>query len=265
MKAIILVNDIGSNPELKNEHGFSVYINYKKHNILFDTGTTDIVLHNMQKLNILPSSIDCIILSHGHYDHTGGLKYLFPHLSQDIKIYASEKLKIPKYKKINNEYKYIGLPSNFSLENLILFKGKIELTEDIILTHLKYKNTPAGYFWIYQDNSYKHDMFEDEIVLVIKKDNGIYIFTGCSHSGIVNIVKSVKEEFVNLPVKAVIGGLHLRDKTESEIIKIGEELNRFNIENYYLYHCTGENAYKILKQKLKAKVIYGNTGDILDF
>ena len=132
---------------------------------------------------------------------------------------------------------------------------------------------PSGNSILYEKSGKKliPDMFNHELLLVIKEHNGLVVLTGCSHRGILNMVETVEEQFRSIKIKAVLGGFHLmnpRTKKMSEneeiVLDIGKKLyEKSNVEMVYSGHCTGKEAYILLKEQLKEKLDYFATGRVI--
>lgn len=261
MKIITLMDNLVYDKNLVSEHGFSLYIEMNNKNILFDTGQSGNFIKNADVLNVDISKIDHCIISHGHYDHTGGLLEFIKY-NKKAKIYLKEECLSTKYK-LKKEY--IGIPFNKNIfENRLVFTNDIvEILKDIFIMpeiriyykeDLHFKNT-----FIKDKNKFIHDEFLDEQFLVIKNNDFLTIISGCSHNGITNIIQTTIDYF-NLPVEMVLGGFHLKDEKEETIVKIAEKLNEFNIKKIGVSHCTGIDKFSILKNTLGNIIFYNYTG-----
>lgn len=269
----LIENNPDDMKEFMNEHGLSLYIEANRTKILFDTGQTGDFIENAKKLNEDLSNLEYIIISHGHYDHSGGLRKLVSMLNKYPKLIVGEEFFEPKYKKtVNQTYKYIGNP--FDYEYLLshnIFTEKIKddvfyLTDSIMVFH----HFPKGNdfekrnenFYVKKNKVYVHDDFEDEIVLGISISKGVVVIVGCSHVGIVNILKTIMKK-TDLPIYAVIGGTHLIEADEIRIQKTIEELRKMNLEFIGVSHCTGEESIKKIQEELGDKFLYNNTGNVI--
>lgn len=268
---------IENNPDkygkLCYEHGLSIYIETDEANILFDTGQTGIFLENAKELRKEFDRLDYLIVSHGHYDHSGGVKKSLELMGKDTKMIVSDKFFKPKYKLLPEKmYKFNG--NSFTAEDVK--KAGIELielesdmysiTENIMLFHnFSYKNdfekrNPS--FFIKQDEKYVPDYFYDEVVLGIRTDKGMVVVAGCSHVGIINILTEISAR-TGLPVYMVAGGTHLMAADDERIDKTIEALRKFNIRRMAVSHCTGEKGIERLKAEYGERFIYNNTGNVI--
>jgi len=259
--------------ELISEHGLSLYIEVDNYNILFDTGQTGDFIHNSKKLNIDLNKLDYLIISHGHYDHSGGFKKLISTLNNYPKLVVGSEFFKPKYGKINaQKYKYIGnrFDETYILEMGIPLKKVTEdllyLTDTIILFHHFLKKTDFEKinkkFHIREKTAYVHDMFDDEIVLGIITSKGLVVIVGCSHVGIVNILNSITDR-TGMAIYAVIGGTHLVEADEIRMEKTVEALRVMNIKVIAVSHCTGKKGEERIQKEFDEAFVYNNTGNVI--
>lgn len=275
MKVTSLIDDECQNRGLEGEHGLSFLIEWNDKTILFDTGATGRFADNAEKLEIDIGDVDVAVISHGHYDHAGGLERFFQENSR-AQVYMAEGADLNHYSKDpGSPYKYIGIDENVlnKYNNRISFlKGRTEIRDNVFILK-EFKNEypiPKGnkYLYMEKDGTILNDTFDHEIVMVLKEDKGIVIFSGCSHRGIINVVETVFDEFKNIPVKAIFGGFHLMGRPSSgmveekeDIIFTAEKLSQYEIERIYTCHCTGKRAFTILNDVLGGGIDYISTGD----
>lgn len=223
------------------EPGVSYYIEDEGEKILFDVGYSGLYIKNAKKMGIDLNEIQKIVLSHAHDDHTGGLKYYFDNYKNKPEIIGCFG--------IFNEKKYNDLKISCPMEEVeILEKTKViysntpkKITKNIIfLGEIPRKNNfenkiPLGKIKI--EGRYMDDYNLDDSALVYKSKKGIYIITGCSHSGICNIIEYAKDIYKDNRVLGIIGGFHLFDIDNQldETIKYLKK-NKIN-ENLYPCHC----------------------------
>jgi len=238
----ILCND-EAKENFFSEHGFSILIDNK---ILFDTGQTNVVVKNAKKLGVNLDEIEKIFISHGHYDHVGGLKYLKDITSASIFIH--KKAIIPKF----SGTRFAGAPFDWkTLKSKLIFLENDKYIDNIYVLN----SVPTCEDLI--DEKFlingKHDLFNDEINLIINN----VLFTGCAHRGIENILKKAMEF---QEIQFVIGGFHLINASIERIQKI---INLFKIYDVCVMplHCTGEKAMSLMKKELGNKCIILKAGD----
>lgn len=278
MKLTTLIeNNPGYLSYLKYEHGLSIYIETNDKKILFDTGQSQNFLQNAEALNVDLTTLDYIVLSHGHYDHCGGLKSLLKNYSLSSTLCINENFFkfSDKYKlKDNVHSKYIGIDFDpaFIKENNIkinyLKNNCTNLTERIYLfTNFINRNQ---YEELDQTMKYKlnqiylTDDFSREVVLGIDTNAGLLLIVGCAHSGIMNIIEEIKKN-TGKSIFGVIGGTHLSKASDDKIFKTIEYFNKNNIKLAGLCHCSGEKTKDSFQKNFNGNFFNNTTGNILDF
>ncbi len=263
---LICVNDNTAkfSSEFYAEHGLSILIENGDSKVLFDTGrSSEVLKHNMEQLNGF-KNLKHVVLSHGHEDHTGGLSQVLNNSSPNI--YLHKTAILPKYIMRNDNMEFIGISKISYVDTedkekklqpkLKLISKTIEIEPNIfIFAEISFFNDfeeldPS--FFIEKNDNFLHDNFEDELVLVIKTQEGLVILSGCGHKGIVNTVSSVAKYF-NENVYAVIGGTHLITANEDRIDSTITELEKFDPKYLIFGHCTGFDALCKFKNRFKNK------------
>ncbi len=263
------------------QHGLSFYIETKKHKILSDFGPGEDMLLNAENLGIDLREIDIAVLSHGHYDHSGGL-LSFAKMNPTAKIYLHVLADRPYYSFDGKDkgYRYIGIdPAIMELPQIKLLEEDCVIDEELsVFTHLtdcmekqnkagKMRSIPATnrYLMVKDGDGYVRDDFSHEQCLVIQEDGKHVLISGCAHSGILNILDRYEEIYHGLP-DTVISGFHLmkkKDYTEEEcdeIRAIARELTAYPTR-FYTCHCTGLPAYDMLKEIMGEQLSYVHCGD----
>lgn len=267
----LIENEAGYNKELKNEFGLSLFIEDEDISLIFDTGKSGDFIFNAQKLQIPLNNIKHVVLSHSHFDHTGGIRKLVDTFNNKFTLHISKTFFEEKHRITGVIHEFLG--NNFN-EKYILDKGininyidtdEFKLSKNITLfTNFKSLNnfeTPTRYYFrkIYDD--YILDSMEDELVLGIDTSKGLLIVCGCSHIGIANIVENIKCR-TQKKIYGIIGGLHLSKASDERIEKVLKYFDECNIEFFGVSHCTGEKVTKILRES-KKNFIYNNTGNTI--
>lgn len=268
-----LIENTSGTKNLNSEHGLSLYIELNDKKILFDFGESNLFIYNAKKMNIDLKDIDLGVLSHGHYDHGGGLED-FLLLNKKAKVYINENAFGSFYsKRQSGAYEYIGLGNNFDYKknkNIITVKEDIALCEgiEIICNILRKEHLLKTNNTLYKVNGdkYENDDFSHEQNVLIKEKDKNVLITGCSHNGIFNIMEHVinnKKEKIDI----VIGGFHLNSSSainlnEEELVEFANRLLEYKVL-FYTCHCTGEKEYEILKKYMGEKISYIKTGDVL--
>jgi 7,8-dihydropterin-6-yl-methyl-4-(beta-D-ribofuranosyl)aminobenzene 5'-phosphate synthase len=267
----LIENEAGHNKELKNEFGLSLFIEDEDISLIFDTGKSGDFIFNAQKLQIPLNNTKHVVLSHSHFDHTGGIRKLVDTFNNKFTLHISKTFFEEKHRITGVIHEFLG--NNFN-EKYILDKGininyidtdEFKLSKNITLfTNFKSLNnfeTPTRYYFrkIYDD--YILDSMEDELVLGIDTSKGLLIVCGCSHIGIANIVENIKCR-TQKKIYGIIGGLHLSKASDERIEKVLKYFDECNIEFFGVSHCTGEKVTKILRES-KKNFIYNNTGNTI--
>jgi 7,8-dihydropterin-6-yl-methyl-4-(beta-D-ribofuranosyl)aminobenzene 5'-phosphate synthase len=244
IKVVTLIEDtkINESKDIVAGHGLSLYIERNGQRILFDTGPSSQFIRNSEKLGVDIRRIDLTIISHAHMDHLGGLPF-FLWTNKKASVYLSKNaLK-------NRAFRVLCSKMDERSFNRIRFVDSFtEIAQGIfILTEVEERHPIR-------------DRVDHEIVLVIKNNNKLIIFSGCSHEEILNIIGTVTRMFPNMYIKAVIGGFHLTETAKDFVEQIGKEMSKYSIERIYTCHCTGVENYRILKTILGTKIEYISTG-----
>ena len=277
LKLTILVEDSSrsENKGLQAEHGLSVLIEIpeQKCSLLMDTGRSpNTLLHNMKILRTDLNKINIVVLSHGHYDHTGGLVGLLKQLNKPIPVVAHPEIFKPKFK-IDPYLKYIGLPCKASeIETwsgkLVLARNPVKIMNDVSTTgeikRITSYEKVLG-FWTVENEKFVKDLMRDDQALVLKiKSKGLAVISGCAHSGIVNTVNQAKRLMKTEKVYAILGGFHLIGASKERINSTIEDLDKINPDFLYPCHCTGSKAIKEMTKTFGKRCKPLKTGDTLE-
>ncbi|OQY00337.1 MAG: hypothetical protein B6I20_08895 [Bacteroidetes bacterium 4572_117] len=258
MKLIVL-NDNAPGAVCSSEHGLSYLIKADK-TILFDTGSSDMFLKNAALLKLELNAVDTVVLSHGHWDHGNGLKYL-KNKTLITHPFSFQK----KYRKKDQSYVGLNLSKKEASEkfNLITSKEPYQISEEITflgqiprINNFESKNTS-----FVLDNG-TDDFVHDDSALAIKTDNGLIVVSGCAHSGICNIVDHAIKVTGIKNVYGVIGGFHLKMNNSQTKYTI-DYLKKLNVEKIYPSHCTALPALSAFHQTFNTKQVL--SGDIIYF
>lgn len=236
------------------EPAVSYYIEDGEDKILFDTGYSDAFIKNAKKMNIDLSKVDKIVISHGHDDHTGGLKYIFDECSNIELISHPEAF---NYKEDETGV-YIGSPlSQEELKKvckLNLSREPIEISKNIIyLGEIPSLNSFEKRYCVGKTSKKGKkidDMVKDDSAIVYKSSKGLFIITGCSHSGICNIIEYSKKVCQDNRIYGIIGGFHLLDNND-RLKGTVEYLKNNNIELLYPCHCVSLDAKVEMAKNMK--------------
>ncbi len=255
--------------KLPTEHGLSLFIEMNNGRcILFDMGQRCLFDENAMRLGLNIADVDVAIVSHGHYDHGGGLRH-FLHRNSKAKIFVLPKAFDPHFSIHDDEILDIGLDYQIKDEKRFVFcKDEYEIPDvGCLFSNVKCeKFAPLGNRFLLGEDGKARDDFAHEQNLIIREGDNIVLFAGCAHCGIVNIIEKEKEIVGKLP-SYVFAGMHLvksgldANAEHLFIESLAMSLNSFANIHYYTMHCTGMEQYSILKEYLVDKIDYFSCGE----
>lgn len=259
MIAKTLIENTALSNSLACEHGLSLYIETARHKILFDAGQTDLFAENAEKMGVDLKLVDIAFLSHGHYDHSGGLTH-FLTVNDRAALYVNENAFAPCY---NLENRYIGVhPALQKSERIVLTKDQTVIDEELSLftcntCERMYSFSGKG-LTVMTDNGLIPDDFSHEQYLVIRESGRKIVVSGCSHKGVLNIVEWLDPD-------VFIGGFHFMKHDpaadRSELLSAAQTL-AVHPTRYYTGHCTGCEQYSLLKERLGNRLHYLSAGSV---
>ncbi len=269
MRIINLIENTPGAEGCLYEHGLSFYIETKKHKLLVDTGASDALIHNAKVLGIDLTKVDTVILSHGHYDHSGGI-LSFVKMNPNAKIYMQKNAAGAYYHKDETVEKYIGIDREIqNLSQVVWVEGDWKIDDELEL----FGNVTGRRLWPQGnlelkelvDGEFLQDEFSHEQYLVITDGEKKLLISGCAHNGVLNILEKYQELYGDNPY-AMISGFHMRKKTDytDEDIAVMEETARelCNTDTiFYTGHCTGEYPFEVMKNILGEQLIYVHSGE----
>lgn len=236
---------------LPSEHGLSLYIEANGRKILFDTGQSPLFSENAERLGIDLSLVDTAVISHGHYDHGGGLKR-FLELNKTAPVYLSRHAFEPHY----NGDRYIGLDlSLLDCDRLVLTDGELDLGDGLTLYPASVTPEPEddGGLTMIKNGEKVADDFIHEQYLEIVENGTKTLISGCSHRGISGITAAFKPD-------ALVGGFHfMKMELDEALAEKAERLSNTET-SFFTCHCTGEAQFGFLKKHMK-RLRYISTGD----
>jgi len=293
MKITSLTDNSVYVPGLKAEHGLSLFIETVNDKILFDCGQSGILLENAEKSGIDLKETNKIVISHGHYDHTGGLMDVLKYIGKETRVYCSPKIFENKMAGTKNGeeikgFRYVGISGKkqeFEEYGAVFnfIEQSSEISRNIFLSGAVKRVFPnqeeGNCFFIKENGLTLTDEMSDEISLYYFDEDINLIITGCAHKGIINIIlhsEEIAEKMIlkdkdkadkksrHLSRKFIIGGFHLAGENSEYIEKVIKEFEKFEIKKIIPMHCTGFNASCLLKNAFRDKCEFGRTGLVID-
>lgn len=271
LRLVLLQDNRAARADLQMAHGLSVLVETPDRRVLFDTGCDGTTVANAQRQGISLESLDAIVLSHGHWDHVGGLEAVLG-MTGPVPVIAHPGLFVPAYAVDTPEPRYIGPPRTAeeyaSLGARWVWAEEPTAIGDHLLTTgsmVMPTPKPPG-----QDRFVRRvgdvltpDLFADETGLLIRAGDGVCLLSGCAHVGAMTMV--AKAQDLGFRVDAVIGGLHLGAYRDEEVLALADSLARSGTRQLMPCHCTGVPAVEILSRRWTGDFIEAKAGSVLEW
>ena len=263
LRVTVLADNCVATPDLLGEFGLSMLIEADDRRILFDTGQGKVLRANAEALGIRLSALDAVVLSHGHFDHTGGLAGLLQEVSPSA-IFLHPAAMQPKYAKNENPpHRSIGIPAS-SRQKLDAVQDRIVWTRSATevvpgvwctgeIPRLPVNGKTTTGFYLNADCC-EPDPIADDQALFIETTNGLVVIAGCAHAGIMNTLDQISALTGRTEMLALAGGLHLARATHQELEASGNALGRRNFQILAPCHCTGMGAHSYLRARFHSLV-----------
>jgi 7,8-dihydropterin-6-yl-methyl-4-(beta-D-ribofuranosyl)aminobenzene 5'-phosphate synthase len=256
------------------EWGLSILVETDKTKALLDTGKEYSCVYNADTLGIELGSIDKIILSHGHFDHTGGLRGVLRRMKKDVEIIAHPDIWQIKYSRRKDEPRYIGVPFRQSeLETLgahfVLTEKPTEIDNSIMTTGeipmvTTFEQVDSVLF-VKEGSEWKPDKVMDDQALIVKSAAGLIVILGCAHRGMINTLYHARQLTGEDRVYAVIGGSHLMSASEERLWQTIAALRELDVQKLALCHCTNLPAITLFAREFGDIFIFNKAGTIIEF
>jgi len=250
-RVTILVENTTKQPKVLAEHGLAYWIDYAGHHILFDTGQGYVLRHNATALGIPLNSVEAIVLSHGHYDHTGGITEVLSG-GEAVDVFTHPAAFRPKFiRRPTGAPVFIGIPELAckNLQRLTTYIHDVNgptticpgltATGPIPRSH-EFEKTPPRFFL--DESCCVADPLEDDQAVFFTTSRGLVILLGCAHVGVINTISYIEQLMPGQPIHALIGGMHLLEAPQERIQWTVKELEKRRIQMIAPAHCTGMKA-----------------------
>jgi len=251
------------------EWGLSMLIEADGMKVLFDTGMGTVAVNNAQLFDIDLATIDKIVISHGHRDHTGGLRDVLMRMKKDVEVIAHPDIWASKYSRRKNREQFSGLPFRRELlENLgarfNLTREPVRITDHFLTTGeipmlTDYEEIDTGLF-DKETGEMLPDELKDDLALVIDADYGLVVILGCAHHGMINTLKHAQKLTGKELIYAAIGGTHLLNATRERLVRTAADLKDMGVQYLGVSHCTGFEASAYLAQEFGERFFLNNSG-----
>ena len=254
MKIVTLMENTSCRDDLCFEHGLSLYLETENHKILFDAGQSAAFADNAESLGVDLHNVDFAVLSHGHYDHSGGLgKFL--EINETAPVYVSRYAFEPHYE---SDGRYVGVDQSLRGSDRILYVAeRTELAAGVTLYRLDKAPMDTAGLLVEENGERIPDDFRHEQYLLLEERGKKILISGCSHKGILNIVDAFRPDIL-------VGGFHFMKLTEEEkLTAAAKKLLEYGTV-YYTGHCTGQKQYDYLKTLMGDRLHYIAAGTVME-
>lgn len=278
MKITFLSDNKTETASCTAEWGLSILIESNENKVLFDVGASSLFAENAKKLGVDLTDVEAVAISHGHYDHTEGMES-FCEINKLALIYIHKEAISPAFgtaadghiedyncgirwtpefvDKIKNRTVFTENAVKIN-DNMILV-GNITPLKEYPMTEKFYRPSPTN------EEKYLYDHMEHEQFLVVKEEKGIYIFSGCSHTGMMATIKRARELFPGEKIIALIAGMHLYPLNDDKKREVVDAICNLGIDTIFPVHCTGMEAILMFKQRLGKKCVIASAGESYEF
>ncbi len=269
---ILCENSVEKPVHAIGEHGFSCLVETDNGVFLFDTGQGLGLLHNADLLNVSLKSLQGVILSHGHFDHTGGLQQLLSRTGT-LPVYGHpdlfrERFWLGKFEQRPNgiplsQDQYEKLGACFDLSTIFR-----EISPGLWLTgeiprQTEFEKVDKALHYVDPCGVLTQDLLEDDCSLVIESEHGLVVLLGCAHAGLANILHHVTTKMGDDKIYAVLGGMHLAPLNDAQFAQTVDVLKQHKVSKIGVGHCTGQRRSAELYAHFPAETIFLSVGSVL--
>ena len=265
-----LVEDTTSGTELSGEHGLSFWIEYGNQRVIFDAGQTGLLIENARILGVDVGKTDAIVLSHGHYDHTGGLAAVLDIAPRAI-VYAHPAAILPKCGRKGAETRAIGMSdstrevvrAHAQDERVVWTEEPAEVMTGLFVTGRIPRITDfedAGGAFYVDENCEEADILPDDQAMFFDTPRGLVVVLGCSHAGVVNTLDYIVKLSGGKHIDSVVGGMHLLSACQDRVERTVNAFRKHNVQNIGFGHCTGANAAQEIRSAFPGRCFTCSTG-----